>query len=144
MLRARDLIPACDVVLLTIDSLRYDVAVNALDAGDTPNLSALLPGGVWEERHTPGSFTFAAHQAFLAGFLGRETEPFAPAAAGADVPGARRERLVPARREHSTWVPCRAVGSNMLRGLAAADGLLAVPPGGLAAGDPCESLALPW
>ena len=82
--------------------------------------------------------------AFLAGFLGRETEPFAPAAAGADVPGARRERLVPARREHSTWVPCRAVGSNMLRGLAAADGLLAVPPGGLAAGDPCESLTLPW
>ncbi|MFC6593217.1 STM4013/SEN3800 family hydrolase [Deinococcus lacus] len=90
MLPVRDLIPQADVALLTIDSLRYDVAVSALDAGETPHLAALLPGGVWEKRHTPGSFTFAAHQAFLAGFLPT------PAAPG------RHPRLFAAQFEGST------------------------------------------
>ncbi len=69
MLNARALIGSHDVVLLTLDTLRYDVACAELAAGRTPNLAALLPGGVWEERHTPASFTYAAHQAFFAGFL---------------------------------------------------------------------------
>lgn len=75
MLPARDLIPQCDVALLTIDSLRYDMAAAALAAGETPHLAALLPGGVWEMRHTPATFTFAAHQAFLAGFLPTPAHP---------------------------------------------------------------------
>ena len=58
-----------DVLIITIDTLRYDAARDALNAGMTPNLQALLPGGVWEERHSPGSFTYASHQAFFAGFL---------------------------------------------------------------------------
>jgi hypothetical protein len=57
-----------DLLLLTLDALRYDVAVRALATGRTPNLAALLPGG-WEERHSPATFTYAAHQAFFAGFF---------------------------------------------------------------------------
>ena len=75
MLRPRDLIPGADVVLVTLDSLRYDVAVRALELGETPNLAALLPPGGWEARHTPGSFTYAAHHAFLAGFLPTPARP---------------------------------------------------------------------
>jgi len=72
-----------DVLFLVIDTLRYDVATDELRAGRTPNLARVLPAGGWEERHTPGSFTYAAHQAFFAGFLptpakpGRHPRPFA-------------------------------------------------------------------
>lgn len=69
MIDVNDLIGTHDIVLMTIDTLRYDVARDALGAGHTPNLAAVLPGGVWEERQTPGSFTYAAHHAFFAGFL---------------------------------------------------------------------------
>ncbi|MFB9993316.1 STM4013/SEN3800 family hydrolase [Deinococcus oregonensis] len=75
MLPVRDLIGQVDVVLLTLDSLRHDVALAALDAGETPHLAALLPGGRWEERHTPASFTYAAHHAFLSGFLPTPARP---------------------------------------------------------------------
>ena len=95
MLPARELIPGCDVVLLTFDSLRYDVAAQALALGETPHLAGLLPGGGWEARHTPGSFTYAAHQAFLAGFLptparpGRHPRLFAAEFAGSVSTGRR-------------------------------------------------------
>ncbi len=69
MLDARRLIGTHDVALVTLDTLRYDVARDALARGQTPALAALLPGGIWERRHTPGSFTYAAHHAFFAGFL---------------------------------------------------------------------------
>jgi len=75
VINARELIGTHDVLLVTLDTLRYDVAVSALEQGLTPNLAALLPGGSWEHRHTPGSFTFAAHQAFFAGFLPTLAEP---------------------------------------------------------------------
>lgn len=64
-----------DVLFMTLDTLRYDVAVQALAQGMTPVLAKLLPGGQWEERHSPGSFTFAAHQAFFAGFLPTPARP---------------------------------------------------------------------
>ena len=38
-----------DVVWVVLDALRYDVAAEALAAGRTPNLAAVLPGGAWEE-----------------------------------------------------------------------------------------------
>lgn len=75
MLRGKEIVGAADVVFITLDTLRYDVAVRALEAGRTPHLAARLPGGQWEERHTSGSFTFAAHQAFFAGFLPTPTTP---------------------------------------------------------------------
>ncbi|MFI6516120.1 STM4013/SEN3800 family hydrolase [Spirillospora sp. NPDC050679] len=64
-----------DVLLVTLDTLRYDVAAEQAAAGATPTLAGLLPGGRWERRHTPGSFTYAAHAAMLAGFLPTPAEP---------------------------------------------------------------------
>ncbi|MFP3989638.1 STM4013/SEN3800 family hydrolase [Streptomyces sp. E11-3] len=64
-----------DLLLLTLDTLRYDVAVELAAAGRIPNLARHLPGGVWEERHAPGSFTFASHQAMFAGFLPTPASP---------------------------------------------------------------------
>ncbi|NPC86517.1 metalloenzyme domain-containing protein, partial [Pyxidicoccus fallax] len=58
-----------DLLFITLDTLRYDVAEELAATGRTPHLSALLPGGRWEPRHSPASFTYAAHHAFFAGFL---------------------------------------------------------------------------
>lgn len=74
-LNARELIGTHDVLFVTLDTLRYDVAVSALERGLTPHLKSLLPECCWERRHTPGNFTFAAHQAFFAGFLPTPAEP---------------------------------------------------------------------
>lgn len=57
-----------DFLFVTLDALRYDVARDTLASGDAPNLAALI-GGAFECRHTPATFTLAAHQAFFAGFL---------------------------------------------------------------------------
>jgi hypothetical protein len=75
---AASLIGSHDVLMVVLDALRYDVAVEALAAGRTPNLAAVLPGGAWEERHSPATFTYAAHAAFFAGFLPTPAEPDAP------------------------------------------------------------------
>lgn len=63
-----------DLALIVLDTLRYDVAVEELRGGRTPNLARLIPGG-WEERHSPGTFTYAAHAAFFAGFLPTPARP---------------------------------------------------------------------
>jgi hypothetical protein len=71
-----------DVLMVTFDSLRFDVADNAWRDGRTPLLRSLIKRG-WEPRHTPGNFTYAAHAAFFAGFWptpsapGPCTRPFA-------------------------------------------------------------------
>ena len=69
MLDARRMVGSHDVLFVTLDTLRYDVAARRYAAGQTPHLAALMPSGGWEKRHTPGNFTFAAHAAFFAGFL---------------------------------------------------------------------------
>jgi hypothetical protein len=61
-------IGVADVLLITFDALRFDVAAEAFENGLTPCLASRLPGG-WEERHSPGSFTFASHAAIFAGFF---------------------------------------------------------------------------
>lgn len=66
-----------DIALLVLDALRYDVAATEFEAGRLPNFSALLPDG-WEKRHSPGCFTYPAHQAFFAGFLPTPADPRAP------------------------------------------------------------------
>jgi arylsulfatase A-like enzyme len=87
-----------DLLLVTLDTLRYDVAVELAAAGRLPNLARVLPAGTWEQRHTPATLPFAAHTAFLAGYL-----PTPP-----DEPG--RSRLFAARRAESestnahTWL----------------------------------------
>lgn len=75
MLNAHQLIGTHDVLLITLDTLRFDVAEKALTQGLTPNLARVLPERRWELRHSPGSFTFAAHAAFFAGFLPTPARP---------------------------------------------------------------------
>ena len=115
MLDARAHIPRRDVLFVTLDTLRYDVAVRCLDEGRTPNLAAVLPGGRWARRHSPGSFTYAAHHAFFAGFLPTPAEPpasgphprlFAARFAGSETTGDRTFVY-----DHPTFVEgLRAVG----------------------------------
>ncbi len=69
------LIGSHDLLLITLDTLRYDVAAELAAAGRTPNLVRHPPGGVRQQRHTPASFTYAAHQAFFAGFLPTPIQP---------------------------------------------------------------------
>jgi hypothetical protein len=69
------LVGSHDLLLVTLDTLRYDVAAELAAAGRTPNLVRHLPGGRWQRRHTPASFTYAAHQAFFAGFLPTPVDP---------------------------------------------------------------------
>lgn len=75
MINAQSAIGTHDILFVTLDTLRYDVACEAMAAGETPALAALVPGGQWEHRHSPASFTYAAHRAFFAGFLPTPIEP---------------------------------------------------------------------
>ena len=75
MIDAQSAIGTHDILFVTLDTLRYDVACEAMAAGETPALAALVPGGQWERRHSPASFTYAAHRAFFAGFLPTPIEP---------------------------------------------------------------------
>jgi hypothetical protein len=68
-----------DILLVTLDTLRYDVAAELVAAGRLPNLARVLPEGRWERRHSPGSFTYAAHAAMFAGFLPTPADPGAHA-----------------------------------------------------------------
>jgi len=79
-----------DLLFVTLDTLRYDVAAECLAAGRAPTLAAVLPEARWERRHSPASFTYAAHHAFFAGFLptppgpGPHPRAFAAAFAGSE------------------------------------------------------------
>ncbi|MEU8247399.1 STM4013/SEN3800 family hydrolase [Nonomuraea sp. NPDC048916] len=69
----RDLVGSHDILLVTLDTLRYDVAAELAAAG---RLAGLLPHGRgWERRHSPGSFTYASHTAMFAGFLPTPVTP---------------------------------------------------------------------
>jgi len=64
----KEIIGTHNLLFVTLDTLRFDVAQELLEKGETPNLAKLV-GPSWEMRHTPGSFTYAAHHAFFGGFL---------------------------------------------------------------------------
>ncbi|MFG2429947.1 molybdopterin-binding protein [Streptomyces sp. NPDC048590] len=53
-------------------------------------------------------------------------------------------RLIPVVHRDDTVVPLHYNGPAMLRGIAAADGLAVVPPGGVRSGTEVEILDLPW
>lgn len=77
MLDMNRLIPSHDIVLLTMDTLRYDVACQQMADSNLPVLSRFFKK--WQKRHSPGSFTYAAHQAIFAGFFPTPAvEPTAP------------------------------------------------------------------
>jgi hypothetical protein len=97
--------PPRDIVLLTLDALRYDVAVAAWRDGRTPYLRSLIPDG-WQRRHTPGNFTFAAHAAFFAGFWPTPDEP------GNETDRDRHERHV--RPFALQFIGSRSVGAETI------------------------------
>lgn len=80
--------PRRDLILLTLDALRYDVAEAGLRRGLTPNLGRLV--GTWERRHSPATFTLPAHEAFFAGFF--------PTPLPSPTSGARRSAPAPSPR----------------------------------------------
>ena len=65
----KDLIGKADILFLTLDTLRFDAAQQAWLDGRLITLAPYLGERGWEKRHTPGSFTYAAHHAFFSGFL---------------------------------------------------------------------------
>ncbi|MET4619091.1 molybdopterin molybdotransferase [Arthrobacter sp. 2762] len=64
---------------------------------------------------------------------------------GADVdPGPGRTQLIPCTFVHGLAFPASHTGPGMMRGLAWADGFMAVPPGGVEAGESVPVMPLPW
>ncbi|WBW98354.1 STM4013/SEN3800 family hydrolase [Oceanirhabdus sp. W0125-5] len=55
-----------DILFLSLDTLRYDVAKEEYEAGNLPNLCG---SGGWEKRHSPGNYTYSSHHSFFIGFL---------------------------------------------------------------------------
>lgn len=109
MIDMNAIVGARDVALIVLDTLRYDVAIEELREGRTPNLARLIPGG-WEQRHSPGTFTYAAHAAFFAGFLPTPARP------------GRHPRLFALRFEGSETIApttCVLDGATIVEGLAA-------------------------
>lgn len=70
-----EIVGSHDLLLVTLDTLRYDVAAELAAEGRIPHLAGRMPGGAWDERHAPGSFTYASHQAMFAGFLPTPAAP---------------------------------------------------------------------
>ena len=81
----------------------------------------------------------------LAALTGAAVPPLPTAPAAVELPGwAGGTSVLPARHASAGLAPAAAVRPNMLRGLAAADVLAVVPPGGAAAGTPVRCIPLPW
>ena len=55
-----------DILLICLDTLRYDVAAEEAAAGNTPVLNRYGP---WEKCQAPGNFTYPSHHAMFAGFF---------------------------------------------------------------------------
>jgi hypothetical protein len=56
------------ILFITLDTLRYDVADALFKSGRLPTIAQYAPTG-WEKRHSPATFTYAAHHAYFSGFL---------------------------------------------------------------------------
>jgi arylsulfatase A-like enzyme len=69
------LVGAADFLFITLDTLRYDVAQAAWRDNRLLSLGPRLGSDGWQCRHTPASFTYAAHHAFFSGFLPTPAEP---------------------------------------------------------------------
>ncbi len=71
----KHLIGHADLLFITLDTLRYDAAQRMWQEGRLATLGPYLGPHGWERRHSPGSFTYAAHHAFFAGFLPTPASP---------------------------------------------------------------------
>jgi hypothetical protein len=70
-----DVVGKANILFVTLDCLRFDVAQAAMLNGRTPEFARQLPDAGWEARETPGTFTLAAHLAFFHGFLPTPMSP---------------------------------------------------------------------
>lgn len=68
MLNMNQLVGNCNFLFVTLDTLRFDAAQDAIIQHKIPNIAKFIDNQ-WEQRHTPGNFTYSAHHAFFAGFL---------------------------------------------------------------------------
>lgn len=107
----RNVVGSHDIVLLSLDTLRFDAAEREWNAGRLPVLQSVLPASGFERCHAPASFTYAAHHAFFAGFLPTPARPGPHA------------RLFALAFEGSTSTTAEtfvfAQGANIVEGLAA-------------------------
>jgi hypothetical protein len=60
---------AKDFLFVTLDSLRYDAAAQALAAGQTPHFQSLV--STWEPRLTSATYTLPSHVSMFAGMMPR-------------------------------------------------------------------------
>jgi predicted AlkP superfamily pyrophosphatase or phosphodiesterase len=100
------------ILLITLDSLRYDVARAAHASGDTPCLASRLPASGWQARHAPGTFTYPAHHAIFAGFLPKPARP--------GTPESRLFECRPPEGKHVRPTTYVIDGDNLITGLAEA------------------------
>lgn len=63
------LLGEANLLFVTLDTLRFDAAQSAWRELRLNTLQPYLGDSGWELRHTPASFTYAAHHAFFSGFL---------------------------------------------------------------------------
>ena len=81
----------------------------------------------------------------LAALGHRSLPPVTEVPCGAMIePDPGRTRLMPFRLLYGMASPARHTGPGMMRGLAAADGVLVVPPHGVQLGELVPAFALPW
>lgn len=64
-----------DLVMITLDTLRFDVADRCMRQGRLPHFEAWFSAQGWGRYHSPASFTYAAHHAFFSGFLPTPAKP---------------------------------------------------------------------
>lgn len=84
-----DVVGNNDILFICLDTLRYDVAKQEEDLGNTPNISKY---GKWIKCHAPGNYTFPSHAAMFIGNLPSPAE---------SIPLYERERLFVARENTS-------------------------------------------
>ncbi|WP_406400832.1 molybdopterin molybdotransferase MoeA [Streptomyces sp. NBC_00879] len=126
----------------------------AVRPGHPMLLARLAPQGDMPPRYLVGlpgnplaavSGLLTLAEPLLSGLAGRPTSVPYRAPVGDEVHGHPYDtRLVPFVHRADRLVPLHYNGPAMLRGIAAADGLAVVPPGGARAGDELEVLDLPW
>ena len=61
-----DVVGNDDILFLSLDTLRYDVADEEYRSGNLPNLCKY---GGWEKRHSPGNYTYPSHHSIFIGFF---------------------------------------------------------------------------
>ncbi|GAA4387740.1 molybdopterin molybdotransferase MoeA [Brevibacterium pityocampae] len=156
---------AADHVRRVVEDMAQEVVFEELDMRPGhPTMCTRLPGAATWHVGLPGNPLAAmvamrvVVEPFLRAALGLPPAPVARVQLAAGAPAATVERLTPARRitagagtveartdgAEQQWKLCDRTGSNMLRGLSQADGLVVLPPRAVEPGRQVDCLELPW